>query len=372
MKKILFVASIPEHFRAFHLPYLKWFKDNNYEVHIACNGHLDLPNVDYQWQIDIERSPINFKNISAYKQLKELFIEHQFALIHCHTPMASFLTRLVNRNSQLKNTKILYTAHGFHFYKGAPTLNWLIYYPIEKYLSRYTDGIVTINNEDYNLIKNKWNTIKSNYYLIDGIGVDNTRFNSIDYNLKNSLRIEKGFSENKLILIYAAEFISRKNHQFIIDAVYNNQEIFSNVEILFAGKGILEEVLIKEIKDKNLTQKIKLIGFRKDMDEVYKASDLLLSTSLQEGLPINIIEGMFTGLPIIASNVRGHADLVKHGENGFLFELNNTKSFCEYVSMFIKNPILLTEMGQQSMFLSEKYKIENTVEQMEKIYKNYL
>ncbi len=369
--KVLFVASIPEHFNAFHLPYLKWFKEQGIETHVACNGQMDLPFVDYQWQVDIQRSPFSFRNIKAYKQLKSLISNNSFSIIHCHTPVASVITRLSGKKFRGKNTKILYTAHGFHFFKGAPVVNWCIFYPLEIYLTRFTDAIITINKEDFDLISDKGN-VRTNYFMINGIGVDSTKFNPISDIQKNILKKEKGFSTDKLSLIYAAEYIPRKNHQFIIDAVKNKIEYFENVEILFAGRGILEENLNSSVKDNGLDHIIKFIGFRRDINEVFQAADILISPSKQEGLPINIIEGMFTGLPVVATEIRGHTDLIKENVNGFTYKIGDSKSFNEIIAKLVADQELMRRMGEESLALVQKFEIKNSLQEMSKIYLKFL
>ena len=152
-KKILFVASIHKHFLAFHLPYINWLKDNGCIVHVAANGTDKVPNVDKQWNVCIERNPFSLNNIKAVNCLKKIIEENSYDLVHCHTAMGAVVARLAARENRNRGiTKVLYTAHGFHFFKGSPKRYWLMYYPMEKFLLKYTDGIITINNEDYNLV----------------------------------------------------------------------------------------------------------------------------------------------------------------------------------------------------------------------------
>ena len=370
-KKILFVASIPEHFNAFHLPYLKWFKDNGYETHVACNGFLDLPNVDFVWQVDIQRSPISIKNIQAYKQLKNVIDTHNFSLINCHTPVASVITRLASIDARRRGTKVLYTAHGFHFFKGASNFFWLTFYPVEILLSKYCDAIITINKEDFDLISKKGSK-KTDYYIINGIGVDSKRFFKVDFDKKINFRRDKNISEDKLVFIYAAEFIKRKDHQFIIDSIYKKRKIFEDIEILFAGRGLLEDELKKQVIDKELSSIVKFLGFRKDVDELFKASDIILSTSSQEGLPINVIEGMFSGLPVIATDTRGHSDLIESGVNGFLFERGNFDTFFDSINLIKQDRSIIEKFGNASLEKAQKYEVTNTLIEMTNIYKHYL
>ena len=150
-KKVLFCATVDYHFKAFHLPYLKWFKEQGWQVHIAASGELELPYTDQKFNIPIQRSPFRMKNFEAYNKLKQLMDHNKYDIIHCHTPMGGVLARLAARKTRANGTKVIYTAHGFHFCKGAPLINWLTYYPIEKMLANDTDCLITINQEDYQI-----------------------------------------------------------------------------------------------------------------------------------------------------------------------------------------------------------------------------
>lgn len=148
-KKVLFCATVDYHFKAFHLPYFRWFQEQGWEVHTAANGQLELPYVNQAHLIPIQRSPFHVRNRLAYVELKKLLAKEHYDFIHCHTPMGSVIGRLAAKGTRKKGTKVLYTAHGFHFWQGAPLQNWLLYYPIERFLARYTDALITINGEDF-------------------------------------------------------------------------------------------------------------------------------------------------------------------------------------------------------------------------------
>ena len=149
MKKVLFTATVDSHILQFHLPFLKMFKENGYEVHVATNGDESIPFCDKKIKISFERSPFKINNLKAIGQLRKVINEEQYDIIHTHTPMGSVVTRLAAKQARKKNnTRVIYTAHGFHFFKGAPILNWLVFYPVEKWLAKYTDTLITINKED--------------------------------------------------------------------------------------------------------------------------------------------------------------------------------------------------------------------------------
>ncbi len=149
VNKVLFCATVDYHFKAFHLPYMKWFKEQGWEIHVAASGEIELPYVDVKYNIPIQRSPLHKQNLAAYKKLKEIIDHNHYKIIDCHTPMGGMLARLAARDARKTGTKVIYTAHGFHFCKGAPLMNWILYYPIEKMMAHYTDCLITINNEDY-------------------------------------------------------------------------------------------------------------------------------------------------------------------------------------------------------------------------------
>lgn len=369
-KKVLFVASIAAHFKAFHLPYLKWFQEQGYETHVACNDMIDLPYVDFFWEVDLNRSPFSISNYKAYVKLKKIIEKNNYSLINCHTPAASVLTRLAAKKARLEGTKVLYTAHGFHFYKGGPKLYWMLFYPIELVLSHLNDAIITINREDFNRIKTNGSS-KSDYYIIPGIGVDGTRFYPLNLEQKQNLRNDLNFPLDKKIIVYAAEFIARKNHKFIIKSIYDYRDKFKDKLVLFAGKGLLEYELKKLVSHYNLNDIISFVGFRRDIDKIYQLSDLGISSSKQEGLGLNLIEEMMCGLPVVASVDRGHKEIVDNGINGFLFEQNNSEHFVKLIleALCEKNYLKLSE---KAIAKAENFELSNSLNEMSKIYRIYM
>jgi glycosyltransferase EpsD len=371
MKKILFVANISKHIIRFHLPYLKWFQENGYETHVAANGSESIPYCDFQHNIPIQRSPFSLKNIANHFVLKKIIDTNHFQIVHGHTPMGGVLARTASINARKNGTKVLYTAHGFHFYYGSSVLNWILYYPVEKYLSKYTDGIITINKEDFDLLDNKKFKSKSNYQ-INGIGIDTSRFNNIDFEKKTDIRIKNHFIDNDFILLYVAELIPRKNHEFIIESSIKLVSEIPNVKILFAGRGILTESLKKLVVNNQLTNNIFFLGFRNDIDELIVMSDVGISASKQEGLGLNLAEEMLCGLPVVASEDRGHKEMVIQGYNGFLFKQNNISEFIDFVTYLYRNPDKRIEMGKNACESIQKFKLENSLEAMSNIYRSFL
>ena len=311
MKKVLFVATVTRHINAFHIPYLKWFKEQGYEVHVASNGGENIEYCDKHFNIPFERFPIKLGNIKAYKQLKSIIDENQYEIIHCHTPVGGVITRLAARKARKKyHTRVIYTAHGFHFYKGAPLLNWIIYYPIEKWLSKYTDCLITINEEDYQRAKSKFKKAKR-IELVHGVGVDENKFKQdMTEEEKLKLREELGIEKEDFVIIQVGELNKNKNQIMSIEAMKMVIKVKANIKLLLVGTGTLKRVYENKIKEYGLEKNIMLLGFRTDVPKLLRISNCLISTSKREGLPINVIEAQISRLPVIATNCRGNCDLV--------------------------------------------------------------
>ncbi|MGX2961390.1 glycosyltransferase family 4 protein [Peribacillus sp. JNUCC 23] len=370
-KKILFCATVDYHFEAFHLPILKWFKEQGWEVHIAAAGDRDLPFVDKKFKLPIHRSPINKENFTAYKELKTIIDRNQYQIVHSHTPMGGALSRLAARNTRKKGTKVMYTAHGFHFCKGAPLINWMLYYPIEKTLAKWTDCLITINNEDYKIAVNR-NFKAEIIKHVHGVGVDTERFHPITSLNKKELRSKHGYNEEDFLMFYAAEFNRNKNQQLLIQALALLKKEVPNAKLLLAGDGPLLEECKKLAATLGVSEMIDFLGFRKDIDSLLKISDLAVASSLREGLPVNIMEAMACGLPIIANDNRGHRELINNGHNGWLV-YNDANTFAKKIqSLATQSEKLLIYGNQSRKMIEEKYSAKKVLEAKSGIYKYYM
>ncbi len=208
VKKVLFLCNVLSHIYAFHLPYIEWFKQNGYEVHILTNaGGKTAECCDKLYDVVIERSPFSPKNISAYKEAKKIINSEQYDIVHCHTPMGGVIGRLASKTIRKNGAKVLYTAHGFHFYKGASAIHWLLYYTMEKMLAKKTDCIITINQEDFLRAKSKFESKNTKVEKISGIGVDVKKYTPAEN--KDLLKNQMGY-DGKFLLIYAAEFMDKR------------------------------------------------------------------------------------------------------------------------------------------------------------------
>lgn len=346
MKKVLFVATVTRHINAFHIPYLKWFKEQGYEVHVASNGEENIEYCDKHFNIPFERFPIKPGNIKAYKQLKSIINDNQYEIIHCHTPVGGVITRLAARKARKKYyTKVIYTAHGFHFYKGAPLLNWIIYYPIEKWLSKYTDCLITINEEDYQRAKSKFKKAKQ-IEIVHGVGVDENKFKKdMTEEEKAKLREELGIKKDDFVFIQVGELNKNKNQIMSIEAMKMAIKEKANIKLLLVGTGTLKGLYENKIKKYGLEKNIILLGFRTDVPKLLRISNCLISTSKREGLPVNVIEAQISRLPVIATNCRGNCDLVLR-EN--LVKIGDTEKLALKIVEICKNK-------ENIIYKTEKY-----------------
>ena len=376
MKKVLFTATLRSHIGQFHQPYLKFFKNVGYEVHIAAKDNSNQKKIkigyyDQFHPICYERLPLKRVNIKAYFQMKNILKQHQYDIIHCHTPVAAVITRLVSRPYRKKGLKVIYTAHGFHFFKGAPRKNWLIYYNIEKFLSRFTDCLITINQEDYRCaLSNSFSAKSINF--VKGVGVDLKEFVLQTEEKKKVLRKQYQYDNDEFILLCAANMSYRKHQDLIIKAAARARNQVSNLKIILAGTGDREEEYRSMIKDFELENTVEMIGYLREIPKYMGLVDGAVSTARQEGLPISIVEAMATGLPIIATDCRGNRDLVKDNVNGFIVGIDDVEGMTRAIIKLLKSEGLRRRFGEKSINLVEKYSLRSVQKEMAKIYYRYI
>ena len=262
------------------------------------------------FSIDTSRSPLSTGNIRAIKQIKS--IAKDYDIVHCHTPLASIATRLACKGFRKNGLKVIYTAHGFHFYKGAPLKNWLIYYPVEKICAHWTDVLITINKEDFELAKKKMKAKRIEY--IPGVGIDTKKFADVVVD-RDKKREEIGVPKVAKMLLSVGELNENKNHKVVIEALGKIND--PNIHYVIAGVGDQKENLENLAKTFNVN--LHLLGYRKDVAELYKCADLYVLPSIREGLNVSVMEALASGLSVLCSNIRGNVDMVVSGDNGYLF-----------------------------------------------------
>jgi len=372
VNKILYCATVDYHFKAFHLPYMRWFKEQGWQVDIAASGEIDLPYTDNKYNIPIKRSPYHQSNMHAYKILKEIIDKNDYNIIHCHTPLGGVLARLAARQARKKGTKVIYTAHGFHFCKGAPLLNWFIYYPIERYLSRHTDSLITINHEDFSLAINHQFKAK-NIEHIYGVGIDTERFKPVDKHRKLALRQSFGYQSDDFLLFNAGEFNKNKNQQFLIHAMKKLEKEQPNMKLLLAGEGERLETCRHLAVKLGISHMIDFLGFRKDIEDILSICDLAVGSSFREGLPVNIMEAMSSGLPVLAVENRGHRDLIDHHKNGLILKKWNPDEFAQQVKTFASERDFRIQLGKNGrQMIVDKFSTTKILAEKGRIYETYM
>ncbi|MGN1420923.1 MAG: glycosyltransferase family 4 protein [Eubacterium sp.] len=373
--KVLFVATVRSHIGQFHMPFIRKLKELGCTVDAAFKDNsnvkkgLDLSDIDNVYEISFSRSPYSTDNIKAYRQLKKVIDNGNYDAIHCHTPMGAVVTRLAAKDARKKGTKVIYTAHGFHFYNGASKKNWLIFYNVEKYLAKFTDCLILINNEDYALAKEKQFSAKK-ILKVNGVGVDLSRFKPASTEDKLRLRREYGFNDDDFILIYPADFCFRKNQEMIFEVMELLIEKHENIKLLLPGLNENPDIYVNKAKEMGIDKNVFFMGYRRDIDKLVAMSDVSVSTSRQEGLPINLVEAMAVGNPLVVTDVRGNNDLAEEGMNGFLVPLNDSRLMADRILQLYDNPQLAEQFGKHSLSKAELYSEEAVVPEMVKIYKD--
>jgi len=363
MKKVLFVASVTRHFKAFHLPYLEMFKNNGYKVEIASNGEDEVPFCNKHHQVDFQRSPLKKDNIKAYYELKKISSEENYDIIHCHTPVAAMLTRMAARKMRKKGTRVIYTAHGFHFFKGAPLKNWLIYLPFEWLCSFLTDILITINTEDFEFAKKHLHAKQTEY--VHGVGIDTEKFKNIEVD-REKKREELGIPKDSFAVLSVGELNDNKNHETILRAIAKIDR--KDIVYVICGQGNKKEYLENLAKVLGLEERLILAGFRKDVVEIYKCCDLFAFPSKREGLPVSVMEAMASGLPCVVSDIRGCRDLIKSGKNGFLCNPMDIEAFAKKLNELHEYSINRKNMGVCSQGIIKEFSLDKVKVEMEKVY----
>lgn len=375
-KQVLILASVASMIDQFNMPNIKLLKQMGYEVHVACNfvegntcsdeqitilknNLIDL-NVQFH-QIDFKRNVMRLADsIKAYRQVHKLANDNNYKFIHCHSPIGGVVGRLVGKATK---TKVIYTAHGFHFYKGAPLKNWLIYYPIEKWLSKYTDVLITINKEDYERAKKKFKA--KTVERVPGVGIDVKKFNSVEVDRKAKLR-EIGIPEDSFVILSVGELNKNKNHEVIIKAIAKISN--SQIHYVICGQGPLKNNLTELVKRLNLINQVHLLGFRDDVTSIYKICDIFAFPSLREGLGLSALEAMASELPIITSNVHGIVDYSINGLTGYSSEPNNVDAFSEAIKNLMNNKDIIEEIGRGNYERVRLFDVNIVIKKMRDIY----
>lgn len=323
-KKMLMLATTAAMIEQFNKNNILILEEMGYEIHVIGNWKVGNPISDERleqfklwleehhskwFHMDSTRKPSDLKNnISAYKKVVNLIKEYKYDFIHCHTPIGSVIARFASHKTK---TPVIYTAHGFHFYEGAPLINWILYYPVEKLLSYWTDILVLINQEDYNRAKKKFHAKYMEH--LPGVGIDVERYIRSTESME-SLRVSLGYQKNDFLIVSVGELNKNKNHELILRAIAEIKN--SSIKYIICGKGELDTYLTELAKELGISQQLYLTGYTSNVKDFLSVADIFAFPSKREGLGLAALEAMASGLPLIASYIHGIKDYLLDGITG--------------------------------------------------------
>lgn len=372
-KKVLFVATVVKtHIMEFHIPYLKLFQDMGWETAVAAKNDYEdpkdcvIPFCDHYYNIPFARIPWKPDNIKSYRMLKTIIDQGDYDIIHCHTPVGAMIARLAAASARKKGTKVIYTAHGFHFFKGAPLLNWLVYFPAEWCLGGLTDVLITINKEDYAFAQKHIHAKRIEY--VPGVGIDTARFGAGSRD-RAEKRWELGFGDSDFLAITVAEMTKNKNHTTVLKAMalLKDRPEFDHFHYLICGRGEQWPALEAEAKELGIADHVTFLGYRHDVPELCRCSDLFVFMSLREGLPVALMEAMSCGLPAICQRIRGNTDLIDDGIEGD-FIANSPQAVADAMLAMYQDPQRRCQMGGNATEKVKQFDKENIHRMVRDIY----
>lgn len=368
--KILYTTTIGETM-TFFKSLIKELVEEGHVVDIGTNEDTSkVPEIYRElgckiYQISWSRSPFAVGNIKAVSELRNVVKQGSYDIVHCHTPIGAACTRLACRVFRNKGVRVIYTAHGFHFYKGAPLLNWLLYFPVEWLCSWFTDVLITINQEDYAFAQKHMHAKKIVY--VPGVGIDLEKFNN---NLSESriaeIRQELSVQSDEKMLLSVGELNKNKNHEVVIRALAKLDN--PKIKYFIAGRGGLQKYLEDLIVKLGLQNQVKLLGYRDDIAKLYACSDLCVFPSIREGLGLAALEGMASGLPLICADNRGTRDYAEDGDNAIVCKYNDVDAFADAIRCLIGDEKMCDYMGRTSKKIARCYELTNVVGIMKEVY----
>lgn len=370
---VLLVATVYTHLAAFHIPFMRLLQSWGYEVHAAASpaegrkDEVEAAGVTCR-DVPFARSLTSIENGRAYRLMRRLLRDKKFNLIHVHTPVAAWLTRAAARG--LRQGPVLYTAHGFHFFRGAPWTHWALFYPLERLAVRWTDGLIVLNREDFERAKRMRFVEGENVFLVHGVGVDLEAFKP-DPRARDRIRSELGLRADDLVALCVAEFTPTKNHRQLLLAWKRVAKEEPSAQLLLVGNGRLRQrEESRVIRDQ--VRNVRFLGFRRDVPSLLAAADLLVLPSRREGLPRSILEAMAVGLPVVATDVRGCRDLVEHGRNGLLVKVGDVEGLAQAIVTLLGDRELRERMGREGRTKVEAYSLDRVLEETAAIYRRFL
>lgn len=378
-KKALMYASVASMIDLFNMDNIHILQSLGFQVDVACNfknGSITSNERVEEFKKELRELGVNIHDIPIPRSMfkindilksliltKRLYNNNNYQFVHCHSPIGGVVSRLAAITYRKRGLKVIYTAHGFHFFKGAPLKNWILFYPIEKICSNWTDVLITINNEDFNIANDKFKA--NNVIYVPGIGVhvDEIQNQKIDI---DSMRKELGLKSDDYVIMSIGQISIRKNQKVIIEAIslINNPK----VKYVIVGFGELEEELQNLANKLNVIDRVIFTGYRQDAKALLHCADLFAFPSLQEGLPASLMEAMSVGLPVVCSDIRGNNDLIENDIGGYLCNSNDYKSFAKKIDYLLNNKDIALKMGKYNQNNILNYDTKVVIDEMKNIY----
>jgi glycosyltransferase EpsD len=364
MPKILFVANVAkEHILKFHIPSIIMFKNKGWIVDVACYKDAEVPYCDHQYSMSYTRNPLTLKTFKGIYELRRIINSEKYDIVYCHTPVGGLVARLACKKARKLGTQVIYFAHGLHFYKGAPKLNWLIYYPIEKYLAHYTDKFILSSEEDYIFVKSHFKECKPNKSFELGCNFDKF-FIENKNEIRKQYRISLDIPENALVLIYVAEIIKNKNQQMLLKTLQEVKKTIPNTYMLLVGPEHDNGKCKMLAQKMNILDSVRFLGWRSDIAQLFYCSDFCTASSIREGFGYNLVEAMACGVPVITTANRGHMTIVQDGHNGYLIQINDYNTMANRIQHLVYDVTLSNRLLKQATRDIEKYREQNVLDSL--------
>ena len=378
MKKALIVANLGG-FASFLKNDITILQKMGYEITYAANANKLEWSDTYEWlksknvrfvQVDCDsQNPLQAGNLEAYKQVKKLLAEGQFDLIHCHTPIIGALVRVAANRYRRKGTKVIYTTHGFSFASKSSWKKKLFYQSCETVCAKLCDAIVTINREDFAAAKKMK---RKNVFYIHGVGVDIKRYQDVTID-REAYRRSLGVADDEVMVLSVGELSTRKNHQIIIKALSQIKSDRKYVYVI-CGNGInggTGQMLQEEAEKHNV--RLLLLGFRSDIPQITKCSDVGAIPSIREGLGLAGVQSLAAGVPIVGTDVQGIHDYIKNNETGFLCDAYDAEAFAAGIEAIVSMKQEEKEkMEANCVAMAQQFDISVSWKEMEDIYQTML
>lgn len=349
--KVLITASSFSHIVNFHLPYLRRLYDEGWEIHLACGGtDCGIPFISKKYSLPLKKRIGAVSNFHSAAKIRQIVGSNHYDLIITHTSLAAFFTRLALKG--LKNRpRVINVVHGYLFHDNMPNGKRVLLELAERITAKQTDKILTMNESD--TVWATKNHVAPIVHKIPGMGLDDKKF------LDVAAKVDLGLSENDFVLIYPAEFSDRKNQRMLIESM----TILPNrVKLLLPGNGKELHVCQELAKKFGVEDRVFFPGYLSDIQSVIRISDVAVSSSKSEGLPFNIMEAMFLGKPIVASKVKGNADLIENNYSGILFALDDKTAFADSVNKLMNDRDLATSMGKHAAEQVQQYRLDRVID----------